>query len=421
MRELRVNVLFDPVMLDVLFVLQLHTGDEPLLPRLESLECQTVTETFMPFIPLFLSPKTVKISIGFGVNASTIIVASMITRFSELCPNIQHLVLDGLPSNRVIIEAVSEMLLACNRDALRSFDVDYPLTEEARRFLHTLPKLRKLWVFTQGPTLLPPLALPDLEELYIDWDCGRDWIQGFCGATIGKLKAITFQSLSGSTQIGGFLEEFKTVALATSLQNTLSEFEFRTSQSWNPNYSSLLVFNQMRILDIEFSCDNGCSSTVDDDTVTNLARAMPKLKILRLGKAPCSALTGVTLRGLVALAGHCPQLSELCIHVQARELGETITGVEPPRPSGNPAVIPQADCALTNLRVGEAPIPQEVASAVALALLEVFPRILEVYHVDPRWKSVVEMIKLFRRIRGHVDHTSKAHLMYLECLLVMPY
>ena len=345
-------------------------------------------------------------------------LASTIARLPKLCPNIQRLHLHPLPQKQVITEAVSEMLLACNRDTLQVFRVNYPLTEEARVFLHTLPKLRNLWVSMKGPTSLPPLALPDLDVIYIEWDFGRDWFQGFCGATIGKLKTITFRPLPGSAQIGGFLEEFQTVALATSLQNTLSAFRFWTSQSWNPNYSSLFTFKQMTELDIEFSCDNGCSSTVDDDTVTSLARVMPNLKILRLGKAPCSALTGVTLKGLVALAYHCLQLSELRVHVQARELGEATTGIEPPRPSGNAAVIPRADCALTDLQVGEAPIPQEVASTVALTLLQVFPRITNIGHVDPRWESVVETIKRFRRIGGHIDYTSKAHSPYLECLLV---
>ena len=123
----------------------------------------------------------------------------------------------------------------------------------------------------------------------------------------------------------------------------------------------------MGVLEILFSCNNGCSSTVDDDTVTSLARAMPNLEILRLGGSPCSTLTGVMLRGLVALSCHCPQLSELRVHVRAGELGEAAAGNEPPRLSGDTAVILRADCALTDLQVGKAPILQEVALVVALA------------------------------------------------------
>jgi len=100
---------------------------------------------------------------------------------------------------------------------------------------------------------------------------------------------------------------------------------------------------------------------------------MPKLEILRLGETPCSALTDVTLKGLVALACHCVQLSELRIHLQAGKLVEAATSTEPPRPTENAAVIPRTNCALTNLQVGEAPIRRRVASVVALTLLQVFP------------------------------------------------
>ena len=420
MRKLKMDVSKDLVALDVLSVLQLRTGNESLLPGLRVFECEAVSEAFAPFIPLFLSPGTINIGIKFDENTPTVMVASTIAQFSTLCPNIRSLLLDLLPNDQVIAEAVSEMLLACNRDALQVLFVNSPLTEVAYGFLHTLPKLRKLWLFTEGQTSFPRLALPDLDMVFIGWE-SSDWLQGFCGATIGKLDTVILHHASGSAQTGAFLEEFQSVALTTSLQNTLSKFEFRTSQSWSPNYSSLLVFKQMQTLEIQFSCRNGCSSTVDDDTVTNLARAMPKLKILRLGGAPCRALTGIALKGLVALACHCPQLSELRIHVQAEELGEATTTTEPPHLSGNSAVIPRANCALTILQVGEAPIPQEVTPAVALILLKVFPQILKVEHVDPRWGSVVEMIKHFRWIGGHVDHTSKAYLLYLKCSLVTPH
>ena len=200
-----------------------------------------------------------------------------------------------------------------------------------------------------GADIASPIYTSTSPPNFCLWGSGRDWLQGFRGATFGRLKMITSHPV-GSAQIGDFLEEFQTVALSTSLQNTLSEFKFRTLWSWNPSYSSLLIFKQMRPLEIEFSCHNpGCSSTVNDDIVTSLTRAMPKLEILRLGNAPCSAITGVTLKGLVALACHCSHLSELRIHVQAGELGEATTDIESPGPPENTAVIPRVDCALTVL------------------------------------------------------------------------
>lgn len=406
MRELTVDASQDLLTSDVLLTLQLRTDNEPLLPNLRSLECEAASEAFIPFIPLFLSPGTIEITLKFAASAPTVMVASAIARLSKLCPNIQSLQLDVLPRNRVITEAASELLLGCNQDTLQRFFVNSPLNEDAHGYLHKFPKLRRLWAFIQGPTWLPPAGLPDLETIYVRWDSGHDWLQGFRGATIGKLKTVTFCSTSES-QLDGFLEEFQSVALTTSIQASLSGFSFRTSRSWAPNYSSLLGFKQLTALEVEFSCRDGCSSKVDDDIITSLARAMPKLEILRLGEAPCSALTGVTLKGLVALASHCIQLSELRVHLEAKELAKATASTEPPCLSENAPTVLRASCALTNLQVGETPIEPQIVSAVALTLLQIFPRIHNVEYVDPRWESVKETIKLFKRIGGHIDHTSK--------------
>ena len=411
----------DLVTSDVLSALQLRTGNEPLLPRLVTFECKAVSKAFIPIIPLFLSSRTVNIRITFSASASTVMVASTIARLSTLCPNIQFLVLYSLPKNQVITEAVSELLLSCNQDTLRLFLVDSPLTEDAREILYKLPRLRWLRTAIQGSISLPTVALPDLESICVVWDSRRDWLQGFRGATIGKLKTIVLRPTSRSAQIRDFLEEFQNVVLTTSAQTSLSEFSFHTSQSWTPSYSSLLGFKQMTKLEIEFSCRDGCSSTVDDDIINSLAQAMPKLEILRLGGTPCSALTGVTLNGLVALACHCVQLSELRVHLQAGKLAEAATSTEPPYPSENATIIPRTGCALTNLQVGDVPIRRRITSAVALTLLQVFPRILNVEYVDPRWENVAETIKLFKRIGDHVDHTSKARLLHLKSFLMISY
>lgn len=414
MRKLRVDASQDLVAPDVLLALQFRTGNNPLLPKLETLECETVSEAFVPFVPLFPSPKTIKIAIDFSASGPTVGVASTIARLPTLCPHIKFLSLARLPRSPVITEAVSEMLLACNRESLETFLVDSPLNEDARGVAYRLPKLHHLWGIMQGPTSLPRVALPDLETIHIEWDSGRGWLEGFRGAIIGELKAISFRPTSGLARLDGFLEEFQSVALTLSIQSSLSEFAFHTSQPWTPNYLSLLSFRRMTKLDINFSCHGGCSSTVDDNIIINLAKAMPKLENLLLGGDPCGSLTGVTLKGLIALAYHCVRLTELRVHLHAQKLAETTTGTEPHCPSGNPRTTPRAVCALATLRVGEAPIPRHMVSTVALTLLQVFPRLLDIKYINSRWMGVAETIKLFKQIGGRIDRTSKACLLQLK-------
>ena len=129
---------------------------------------------------------------------------------------------------------------------------------------------------------------------------------------------------------------------------------------------------QMVDLGIESLCDDGCSSRADDDIVISLSWAVPELETLGLGGSPCSQpTTGVTPKGLVALAYHCPNLYLLCIHFQVDSLND---------PAAIPGMVHNAepaalwtDCALMQFATGERPVLGGSALAIALTLLRIFP------------------------------------------------
>jgi hypothetical protein len=390
--------------------------NEPLFPNLKSLDLWSRIGEVISFIPSFLSPTTTTVSIRFTGynNPPNAAIASMITTLPTLCPNLQKIGLYILPRDPIIAAAVSKFLLTANRDTLRHFHVDSPLTEETHQVVCKLPNLCELSVVVEGSTSLPTMVLPNLTKIHVKYDHNRNWLQGFRGATFGKLNSVTFDAQSPSARIGDFLEEFQSATLTTSARSTLSEFRFYTSHSWNPNYSSLLGFKQLIKLEIEFSCRDSCSSRVDDDVIINLAQAMPVLEVLRLGEAPCGDFTGVTFKGLVALACRCPQLSELRIHFRADSLVKATTSGEPPPLSEHAAAIPRTNCALTVLHVGETPIPEGSTLAVAIILLQVFPHLLNIEFDDPDWLVVEETIELFKRIGGHVRYAGKTHSPHLR-------
>ncbi|KAF9786378.1 hypothetical protein BJ322DRAFT_1059290, partial [Thelephora terrestris] len=407
MRILQLDASKDYIDSEAILVLQLRTANEPFLPRLEDFECRSTTDAFIPLIPLFLSPRTANITITFTEYPSIVAVAAIISRFSTLCPDLKSVTLNGLPQNPVAIGAVSEMLLSCNRDSLGAFCVESPLTEEAREFLYRLPNLSILWATIRGRTVLPQVALPNLVSIDIDFENNLDWLQGFRGTTLDKLEEVSFRSKS--ERIGDFLGAFASVALTTSAQNSLFAFRFHTSSSWNPTYNALLPFEQLSELEIEFSCDNGCSSRVDDDVIALLARAMPKLETLRLGGEPCRTPTGATVKGLVALASRCPHLYDLRIHFQAASLAEAaVSAMTTPR-DDNELVDRWDDCMLADLDVGRIPVPAQSAQSVALTLLNIFPRLIDVKYTNQEWKPVADTIKSFGRIGAFVRHIGKAH------------
>ena len=328
-------------------------------------------------------------------------IASTITTLPKLCPDLQEIALSNLPRSPVITLAVSRMLLVTNRNTLREFRADSPLTEEASEVIYKLPNLRSLSVVIEREARLPSASLPNLTRLEITCDNEDGWLRLFHGAALGKLKRADFYL--HSEQVGDFLGAFKGAALSSSIQNTLSEFLIIAKHPWNPNYSSLLPFTQLVDLQIGITCDGGCPSRVDDDIVISLSRAMPKLQTLALGSTPCRQSTGgVTTKGLLALARHCPKLYTLCVHLRVASLCE---------PPGIPGMVRNAgtatswaDCALTRLEVGETPVPEGSAIIIALTLLRIFPRLGSIDFIDEGWGEVENAINRSREI---IDFSGK--------------
>lgn len=371
---------------------------------------------FITFIPLFLSPRTTVIDIGFAGSSPALMVASMIDTFSTLCPNLLEITLRRSPINQAITAAVSNMLLACNPDALRKFEVDSLLTAAAYEVLYRLPNLRKLLTIFLGDSLLPLVLLPNLIRMQMTYLRGHEWLRRLPGATLNKLTSIFFRTTS--RQVGDFLEAFEGFALATSVSTRLLVFGFYSLHPWNPDYSSLLGFKQLTELIILTPCHIGCSSAIDDDIVISLARAMPKLKALVLGSDPCQIPSGATVKGLVELACHCIDLSTLRVHIRMDSLVQVAVGDVVISPSTAEPAASRVECALTTLEVGNMSIQEGSALTVALALLHIFPRISQIKYTNPHWRDVQNTITLCERLSNRIGalarSSSKAYPQHLR-------
>jgi len=209
-------------------VLQLCATDKSLFPNLKTLYLKNTRGLFIPFIPLLLSSRTTVIDITFRTpEAPKAVIASMVTTFPTLCPNLQSITLRDLPRDPIIVAAVSGMLLVTNRNTLRSFCVDSLLTEEAREVIYKLANLCELSAVIEKGIPLPPAVLPNLTKLTITYDDGDDCrLQMFRGATLQKLESVILYSQSG--KIGDLLRAFGRMALAASAQNTLSKSPLHT-------------------------------------------------------------------------------------------------------------------------------------------------------------------------------------------------
>ena len=86
-----------------------------------------------------------------------------------------------------------------------------------------------------------------------------------------------------------------------------------------------------------------------------------------------------------------------------------MTGTGALSPSDDETVDRRVDCALTDLEVGEIPIPAQSSLTITLVLLQIFPGILNVKHTNRERKVVGKTIKDFRRIRSLVNRTRPAY------------
>ena len=392
-----------PLSSEVYSVMQLHAANEPLLPNLKTLYLWRIEGSFIPFVPLLFSPTITSISLGsLASYLTTPVVASVIANLSTSCPNLQDIDIWPLPRDPIITAAASKMFFATNRNVLRSFHVDSPLTEEATEAIYKLQNLCGLSAVIEKGTQIPSASLPNLIHLKIESEDGSDELQFLRRATFGKLKSFHFGIESRPTD--GFLEAFKGAALSSSIQDTLSKIYFITDWSWNPNYAPLLPFTRLVDVQILFSCDDGCSE-VDDNSLIDLSQAMPGLQVLHLGSVPCRQFTGgATAKGLMALSHNCPNLSGLIVHFQVTTLSDPPTDLETTRGAGYLA--PWTGCALTELEAGEILVPDGSTSTVALTLLRIFPQIETIAFYDEGWGKVEDVIKCSK---GIIDYLSKQY------------
>ena len=386
MRKLKEHCTQNSPSPEVFSVIQLRTINEPLFPNLKALCLRGIERWSIPLVPLFLSPRTTSVKLDFANNLPEAVVASTVTVLPALCPNLQAINLGYAPGGPTITAVVSRMLLVTYRNTLQVFQIDFLLAGEANEVLYKLPNLRILWVVIDQKTSLPPVSLPNLTELAITLHNEDGWPRLFRGATLGKLESVTFITPEFNI-IGDFLGEFEEAVLPSSVQNTLSTFYLLSTWSWDIEYSSLLPFTQMVCLDIECPCEGECSSTVDDDIIISLSQAMPKLKNLGLCDDPCSQSTsGVTTKGLLSLARHCPNLSFLRIHFQVDSLNV---------PTAIPGMIPNAEPAApsTEFVVGETSVPEGSALTIGQTLLQIFPRIDCTGFANDGWDEVRKAIQ----------------------------
>ena len=127
-------------------------------------ENSRIGEWLSPFIPLFLSPRTTSVTLGFKSTPflelisdhPKAVIPSVITTLSTLCPDLQVVTLCNLPRNLMISAAVPRMFPVTNQNTPQELRVNSLLTEEANGVLYELPNLRGLGAVIEKGWPRPP-------------------------------------------------------------------------------------------------------------------------------------------------------------------------------------------------------------------------------------------------------------------------
>ncbi|KIJ63295.1 hypothetical protein HYDPIDRAFT_134382 [Hydnomerulius pinastri MD-312] len=183
----------------------------------------------------------------------------------------------------------------------------------------------------------------------------------------------------------------------------------RASVSFD-DFAPLLPCKHLRELEVP----SICTSSIDDDTLTRMAKSWPELTTLSFGAEELwRTPPKITLSGLSSLLEHCPLLSSLSIFFTAHVPGELLC--DPPKGC-------TVNEHLNKLCVGASPIVEPLK--VAAFLSAILPNVKaiewlqwegeedldsEVWDYGPRWKQVEDSYALFATVRQQGKNQAVAH------------
>jgi len=367
-----------------------------LLPNLQSLEWYSTTDTF-PHIDLFQSPQLTSLKVRVIANIPNVVPILALLRVETL-EEVRFLDLSG---DRDVQDAISNLVLRTTA-TLRSIEVSSDLSDAAIRHITRLPNLSDaslISVNLDRLTATSETSFASLRTLETGVDSRGGWKCLLEDAR--DLESIVLNSLTALhpdevVDAFGFL-------INKGFHRTMRRLSFAAAEPCDitpPVLAPLLNFGCLTRLSVSPPCDpTRCTSQLTNDTLAQLAGALPQLVELVLGNVPCgSPAPGVTLAGLLPLSVHCAQLETLQVHFNV--LPTDIQDGALSEPSDQ-APLSLSRCHLTQIVVGQLPIPTTAKSPLIVAhiIYRMFPRLSRVVHTvgDSPWKEVRETIGTFRR------------------------
>ena len=329
-----------------------------------------ITESNIPYTDLFFSPylREIQISptqswIGSGVPRAIM---------PAIASTVAALPASTLRSLRVtygepwadLEDALSSVALRCG-PSLTEFVSPIPLSGAAINRLIHLPHLR-IWYLGGSPpsysNLQLPPVFPPLTQFTLWGGGSRDWLSLFKRLERGG------SSTQGVTPLSGMKESLETLEFGNSSDLIINALFTTTTQ----------IFRNLVFLYADTSChedgfEGPCPFKLDNDNVTRLAMALPRLERLLIGR-PCFKNTcATTVACLLPISVHCLELQNLEIHFNTTNIVGDLSDL-----SENPRFeelrsLPR--CSLSCLNIWKTPltIDESDFEAVVNGMVDIFP------------------------------------------------
>lgn len=289
-----------------------------------------VEEANIPYCPIFFSPQLRRVHLFTNWRGDPTAppdlsaVASAVSQLPAstlklLNLHVRFIWFSSLPFE----ESASSLVLRCG-PSLTRFSTRTQLSDEALNHLVQLPYLDTVLIDCPPPrcpgTSFPPI-FPRLKKL-----------------SLGKAGAHGWLSLFGQLENG--ISAVQGVMPLSRMKKSLVTLKIITAPApgIDAAFTSVLqIFQNLAILNLDHVChedeeDDQCKFTLNDNDVTELAMALPRLRTLILGY-PCAANTcATTIACLLPISVHCVGLESLSIHFNTRNIAKDLeTAFEDPR------------------------------------------------------------------------------------------
>lgn len=351
-----------------------------------------IPETNSAHTDLFFSPPPKRISIspaspqtGLTVppDMSTAIASDISALPTSTLQSLAVNLRDCAESLTYFTDSLSSVVLRCG-PSLTEFTSTVPLSDAAVNHLMQLPHLRTWHIRGPPPSYSAsslPLIFPPLVEFEIWEDAIRGWPSLFQRLNDGT------PTMQCAVPLSKTKESLKSLTIINPLGITTDAYIT----------SIIQIFRNLSTLNISNICrEDPCVFRLNNEDITELAVALPRLESLSLGY-PCFRNTcATTVACLLPLSVHCIELKTLQVHFNTTNIVNDLKNIS--EDFRLQKLHSPSKCSLLDLCVHRMPLTLDEPGfdTVVKGILDIFPSLVYCVGNDRVWNVLSERIRMAR-------------------------